>query len=111
MPEIDGTWTLHHEGQPVAYLIVTEIDFPWMRGRTELLPGFGTVAPLFEEQERLAEAEEYDPLDVVYDQIRAATSMTLPDGTQVAEYLLYIHADGTRGWRWHDEPFDDAADH
>lgn len=60
---------------------------------------------------RLAEAEEYDAIDVVYDQIRAATSMTLPDGTQVAEYLLYIHADGTRGWRWHDEPFDDAADH
>src|SRR5512139_2479702 len=103
MPAIDGIWTLHHSGQPIARLVVTEIDFPWMRGRTELLPGYEQVQTLFAEQERLLDCEEYDALDAIYDQIRAATSLTFPDGTTVGEYLLHIHADGTCGWRWHDE--------
>lgn len=32
--------------------------------------------------------------------------MTFPDGSPVAEFMLYIHDDGTAGWRWFDEPFD-----
>jgi hypothetical protein len=106
MPVVHGTWTLHHDGRPVARLVVTDIDFPWVRGRAETLPGYENVRALFEEQERLLDAEEYDALDAVYARIRAATSMTFPDGAPVAEYLLNIHDDGTCGWRWHDEPFD-----
>ncbi|WP_330337729.1 hypothetical protein [Streptomyces sp. NBC_00557] len=39
-------------------------------------------------------------------QIRSALPMTFPDGSQVAEFMLHIHDDGTAGWRRHDEPFD-----
>ncbi|MFE2579198.1 hypothetical protein [Streptomyces sp. NPDC059378] len=29
-------------------------------------------------------------------------------GSQVAEFMLHIHTDGTAGWRWHDKPFDEV---
>jgi len=107
MRAVDGTWELHRDGQTVARLIVAEIDFPWMRGHAEILPGYEHVRGLFEDNERFLDAEDYEAADQVYERIRAATSMKFPDGSPVAEYLLNIHSDGTCGWRWHDEPFDD----
>ncbi|MER5596623.1 hypothetical protein [Streptomyces sp. NPDC002265] len=40
--------------------------------------------------------------------IRGALTTTLPDGSQVAEFMLHIYADGTADWRRHDEPFDEV---
>lgn len=107
MSKIDGTWMLYHAGHPAASLIVTEIDFPWMRGRFEALPAYDGVRGLFEQAIGVLDAEEYEAFDEVYGRIRAVTSMTFPDGTQVAEYLLNVHGDGTCGWRWDDEPDED----
>ncbi|NUP51833.1 MAG: hypothetical protein HOW97_31615, partial [Catenulispora sp.] len=41
-----------------------------------------------------------------YEQIRSALTMTFPDGSPVAEFMLNVHDDGTADWRWTDEPFD-----
>ncbi|WP_433687635.1 hypothetical protein ACQP0I_00585 [Micromonospora carbonacea] len=41
------------------------------------------------------------------DDIRAALTMTQPDGRPVAEFLLSIE-DDEAGFRWHDEPFEDG---
>lgn len=100
-------WGLHHGGELVARLVVTEIDFPWMRGRVEPLAGFEKVRGLFEAGERAKDAEDFDGADEAYYRIRAVTSMTFPDGDPVAEYILDIFSDGTCGWYWTDEPFED----
>jgi len=107
MSRIDGVWGLHHDGELVARLLVPEIDFPWMRGRAEPLPGFDKVRGLFEAGERAMDAEDADGHDEAYYRIRAATSMTFPDGSPVAEYMLDIFSDGTCGWYWTDEPFEE----
>jgi hypothetical protein len=107
MPQIEGVWGLHHGGELVAGLLVTEIDFPWMRGRIEPLPAYDKVRGLFEAGERAMDADDADGLDEAYYRIRAATSMTFPDGSPVAEYMLEIFSDGTCGWRWNDEAFDE----
>ncbi|MGC4852274.1 hypothetical protein ACLQ24_02490 [Micromonospora sp. DT4] len=40
------------------------------------------------------------------DEIRAALTMTHPDGREVAEFLLSIE-DYEVGFQWYDEPFED----
>ncbi|MFF9156175.1 hypothetical protein ACF1AB_28550 [Streptomyces sp. NPDC014846] len=44
--------------------------------------------------------------EACHTQIRSALTMTFPDGSPVAEFMLHIHDDGTAGWRRHDESFD-----
>ncbi|MFB7779594.1 hypothetical protein [Streptomyces bauhiniae] len=90
-------WRLHHGDQEIARLTVTGTDMPWTHAKVGTLPGFEEFRLLFSEQERA---------DACYVQIRNALTMTFPDGSPVAEFMLHIHDDGTAGWRWHDEPFD-----
>ncbi|MFD5497834.1 hypothetical protein ACFWH4_34315 [Streptomyces sp. NPDC127091] len=79
---------------------------PWTHAEVEELPGFEEFRPLFTEQERAVDEEDRERADVCYTQIRSALTMTFPDGSPVAEFMLHIHDDGTAGWRWHDESFD-----
>jgi hypothetical protein len=102
----NAVWRLHAGGREVARLIVTGTDFPWIHALVEALPAFEEFRPLFAEQERALDAEDDKLADELYERIRAALTMTFPDGTPVAEFLLHIHDDGTAGWRWHDEPFE-----
>ena len=99
-------WRLHHGDQEIARLTVTGADMPWTHAKVETLPGFEEFRPLFSEQERAADEEDWERADACYTQIRSALTMTFPDGGPVAEFMLHIHDDGTAGWRWHDEPFD-----
>ncbi|WP_405891447.1 hypothetical protein OG427_39230 [Streptomyces sp. NBC_00133] len=99
-------WRLHHGDKEIARLTVTGADMPWTHAKVETLPGFEEFRPLFSEQERAADEEDWERADACYVQIRSALTLTFPDGGPVAEFMLHIHDDGTAGWRWHDEPFD-----
>ncbi|MFF9074837.1 hypothetical protein ACF1BP_24995 [Streptomyces sp. NPDC014735] len=99
-------WRLHHGGQEIARLTVTGADMPWTHAEVETLPGFEEFRPLFAEQERAVDEEDWEQADACYTRIRHALTMTFPDGSPVAEFMLHIHDDGTAGWRWHDKPFD-----
>ncbi|MER7828299.1 hypothetical protein ABTX85_37785 [Streptomyces sp. NPDC096097] len=102
----DDAWLLHHGDRVIARLIVTGSDMPWTHAEVETLPGFEAFRPLFVEQERAVDDEDWERADACYTRIRGALSMTFPDGDPVAEFMLRVHDDGTAGWRWHDEPFD-----
>ncbi|WP_393060174.1 hypothetical protein [Streptomyces sp. LN549] len=104
----DAVWRLHHGDQEIARLTVTGADMPWTHADVEALPGFEEFRPIFSEQERAADEEDWERLDGCYEEIRRALTMTFPDGSPVAEFMLHIHDDGTAGWRWHDEPFDET---
>ncbi|WP_328896054.1 hypothetical protein [Streptomyces sp. NBC_00236] len=101
-------WRLHHADQEIARLNVTGADMPWMHADIEELPGFEEFRPVFMEQERAADDEDWERLEDCFERIRSALTMTFPDGTPVAEFWLRIHGDGTAGWRWYDEPFDEV---
>ncbi|RNG36022.1 hypothetical protein [Streptomyces botrytidirepellens] len=101
-----GIWRLHSGDQEIARLTVTSADMPWTHAEVETLPGFEEFRPLFAEQERAIDEEDWERADACYTQIRGALTMTFPDGSPVAEFMLHIHDDGTAGWRWHHEPFD-----
>ncbi|MET7356789.1 hypothetical protein ABZT42_55950, partial [Streptomyces mirabilis] len=77
-----------------------------LKGRDSWLDHVEEFRPLFTEQERAVDEEDWEQADACYTQIRTALTMTFPDGRPVAEFMLHIHDDGTTGWRWHDEPFD-----
>lgn len=102
-----AVWRLHHAGQEVARLTVTGGDFPWVHATVETLPGFEEVRPVFAELEQALDDEDYDRSSELDDQVRALLTMTYPDGQPVPEFLVRVYADGTAGWRWHDEPFED----
>ncbi len=56
---------------------------------------------------RAADEEDWERADACYTQIPNALTITFPDGSPVAKFMLHIHDDdGTADWRWHDEPFD-----
>jgi hypothetical protein len=100
-------WRLHHAGQEIARLTVTGSDFPWMHADVVTSPGFEEFRSVFAEQEQAIDDEDYERADACYVEIRKSLTMTFPDGEPVAEFLLHIHGDGTAGWRWSDEPFDE----
>jgi hypothetical protein len=102
---IGDVWGLHRGDELVARLIVTGADFPWIHATVEEQPGFDAVRPWFAEQESAAAQEDFERMDRAYAMIRSTLTMTFPDGTPVAEFMLDIYPDGTAGWRWHDEPF------
>jgi hypothetical protein len=106
---LGAVWGLHSADRQIARLTVTGGDMPWTYADIEPLPGFEEFRPLFAEQEQAVDQEDVARSDLLYARIRAALSMTFPDGRPVPEFLLHVHADGTAGWRWHDAPFD-AAD-
>ena len=108
--ETGAVWTLHHAGAPVARLTVTDADFPWVNGTVEELPGFEPFRPLFAEQSDAFDQDDGDRAEAAYNAVREQLTMTFPDGTEVAEFLLHVLDDGTAGWRWADEPFDESED-
>ncbi|MEV6242151.1 hypothetical protein [Lentzea sp. NPDC051838] len=107
---MSDVWRLHRGSQVVALLTVTGGDFPWMHARVETLPGFDEFRPVFLELEQALDAEEYERAAVLDERVCELFTMTYPDGEQVPEFWLRIYADGTAGWRWSDEPFDDEDD-
>ncbi|WP_329207892.1 hypothetical protein OG257_14390 [Streptomyces sp. NBC_00683] len=95
-----GLWRLHHDGQEIARLTVTGGDMPWIHAEVETLPGFEQFRPVFAEQERAADEEDWERIDACCTRIGAALTLTSPDGERVTEFMLRIHGDGTAGWRW-----------
>ncbi|MFG2481127.1 hypothetical protein [Streptomyces fagopyri] len=85
---------------------MTGADMPWTHAKVETLPGFEAFRPLFSEQERAVDEEDWGRADACCIQIRSALTLMLPGGVPVAEFMLHIHDDGTAGRRWYDEPFD-----
>jgi len=113
MPNLDlaagAVWRLWRGDREIARLTVLEADFPWVRASIEELPDFEPYRVLFEAQEQADDAEDWERADALYHEIRDALRLTFPDGSPVAEFWLKVHGDGTCGWRWSDEPFDQSA--
>ena len=102
-------WRLHRDGREVARLTVIDSDWPWVYADVEALPGFDDFSPIFLEEQQAWEAEDWDRADACYERIRAALTLTYPDGEQVAEFLLHIDG-AAANWRWHDVPFDTESE-
>ncbi|MER5609172.1 hypothetical protein AB0F93_06025 [Micromonospora tulbaghiae] len=79
---------------------------PWRRGRFRPQPAFEQLRPLFDEWNRAVDSGDPEPIDQACEAIRAAVTMTCPDGRQVPEFVLGVKGDQA-GFRWHDEPFGD----
>ncbi len=90
----------------LADLVVTAVDFPWLRATLHPRAQLETVRPLFVEELQLLDAVD-DNVDVwegAQTRIRQAVTLTHPNGQMVPEFLL--HVDGEEAWwRWSDEPF------
>lgn len=99
-------WQVYHDGELVGEIGEQEQDFPWIRGRFHPLAGFEQLRPLFDAWNRAVDSEDPELIDRVYGAIRAAVTMTYPDGRPVPEFMLAIEGDYA-GFRWHDEPFTD----
>ncbi|WP_167161496.1 hypothetical protein [Streptomyces sp. MBT27] len=99
-------WRPHQGGQEIARLTVTGAGMPWTHAEVETLPGFEAFPPLFAEQERAGDEEDWERADGCYTQIRSALTLMFPDGSPVAEFMPHTHDDGTAHWRRHDEPFE-----
>lgn len=95
----DSVWRLHARGRELARLTVTGTDFPWVHATIEEMPGFEEFRPLFERQERACDVEDWEALDQANAGLNNAITLTTPDGSAVAEFLLRVHGDGTAGWR------------
>ncbi|SCG62221.1 hypothetical protein GA0070613_3511 [Micromonospora inositola] len=77
-----------------------------IRDQFHPLAGFEQLRPLFDAWNRAVDSEDPELIDSAYGAIRAAVTMTYPDGRQVPEFMLGIEGDYA-GFRWHDEPFTD----
>ncbi|WP_243639446.1 hypothetical protein [Micromonospora sp. MW-13] len=100
-------WRLYHRGELIGEIDEQSRDFPWTYGRFRPQPGFEPLRPLFAAWNAAVDAEDDEAMERAYDAVRAAVTMTHPDGRQVAEFLLSIE-DDEAGFRWHDEPFEDG---
>ncbi|MFJ7496473.1 hypothetical protein ACIQZB_35985 [Streptomyces sp. NPDC097727] len=90
-------WRLRHGDQEIARLTVTGADMPWTHAEVGTVPGFEEFCPVFTEQERAVDEEDWERADACYTRIRSALTMALPDGSPVAEFMLHIHDDRTAG--------------
>jgi hypothetical protein len=106
MDDGEQVWRLMRGEEPLADLVVTDGDFPWLYARIRAMPGFAAIRPLFEEELRAMENMDDDPdsWEAAYEGIRSAVSLLYPDGSPVPEFLLHIDGDEA-WWRWSDEPF------
>ncbi|WP_082106354.1 hypothetical protein [Micromonospora haikouensis] len=100
-------WRLYHRGELVGEIDEQSHDFPWTYGRFRPLSGFEPLRPLFVARSAALDADDDEAMIRIDDEIRAALTMTQPDGRPVAEFLLSIE-DDEAGFRWHDEPFEDG---
>jgi hypothetical protein len=85
----------------VLTLDPAECDFPWKGGRLEPAPEFAKVEPLFQEWERLLEAEDYGPAsEAVLEQIiRPGIRLRQVGGVQ-SEEVEGIRIDGEHRVIW-----------
>ncbi|MEU1687207.1 hypothetical protein [Micromonospora sp. NPDC005707] len=105
--DLGEVWRVYGAGgELLGEIEVEEHDMPWNRGRFRPQPGFEQLRPLFDEWNRAVDSGDPEPIDQAYEAIRAAVTMTYPDGRQVPEFMLGIEGDYA-GFRWHDEPFGD----
>jgi hypothetical protein len=97
-----------HRDEPAGEIVIEEADFPWLRGRFVAGPAFAAVEPLFARCRALADSEDREAFDTVYDEVGKTVVLASPSGP-VAEFLLHIQ-DGQAWFRWSDEPFDAVGD-
>jgi hypothetical protein len=105
MNEAGPTWQLVHGDEPLAELVVTGGDRPWLNAEVRPTAGFADVRPLSDDELRQLDLLDGDPepWDAAYRRIREAVRLLAPDGRPVPEFLLHIQgADLTwltnRGW-------------
>jgi hypothetical protein len=80
--------------------VVSELcDFPWYGGRFTPTPAFADVAPLFAEELRLLDSDDFDAWDAVWQQIDAPGLRLVPVHGGVADTEPLIHIEGGEA-RW-----------
>jgi hypothetical protein len=100
MPERPDIWLLARGEDPIAELVVEQLDRPWVRGRVVPWDGFTS---LFDRDQRFAArvAEAPGPWAHAYQELRGEVRLIRPDGREVPNFLLHI--EGRRAsWRCSD---------
>jgi hypothetical protein len=98
MDDGERVWRLMRGDEPIADLVVTGSDFPWLNARVRTLPGLGQVRPLFEEELRALEHIDGDQgaWQFTYDNIRKTVSLYPTDdpvsraADRGPEFLLHV---------------------
>jgi hypothetical protein len=91
-------WTLMRRSTELARLELRDTDMPWFLCSFHARPAFAAVEPLFTEQERLLEAEDWDGAERLWADMHPQMTL-LPDDeseTSVSEFLLRIEGDEAR---------------
>jgi hypothetical protein len=85
-------WTLVRGSTELARLELRDTDTPWFLCSFHARPAFADVEPLFSEQERLLEAEDWDGAERLWADMHSQMTL-LPDDaseTPISEFLLRI---------------------
>jgi hypothetical protein len=85
-------WTLTHGNTTVARLELRNTDMPWFICDMHREPGFEEFEPLFVEQERLMDAENWDGAEALWKRMHSTLKVVDDDEAQppIDEYLLRI---------------------
>nr|WSX49140.1 hypothetical protein OG409_09380 [Streptomyces sp. NBC_00974] len=73
-------WRLVRRHELMGEIVVEELDFPRPRGRFVAGSAFATFEPLFARSRVLADAEDREGFDSVYEEIRKTLSPVPPSG-------------------------------
>jgi hypothetical protein len=90
-------WTLMRGSTKLARLEVQGTDMPWFLCSFHAEPAYSEVEPLFAEQERVIEAEDWEAAERLWADIHAQMTL-VPDEpeTPISQFLLRIEGNDAR---------------
>jgi hypothetical protein len=86
-------WNLMRGSERVARLEQVDLDMPWFICSFRPERGFAELEPLFREQERLLEAEDWDGAEALWSELFAQAHVVAderPD-ERISEFLIRFH--------------------
>lgn len=91
-------WTLMRGSAKLARLEVQGTDMPWFLCSFHAEPAYADVEPLFTEQERLMDAEDWDGAERLWAEMHSQMTLLAddPSETPISEFLLRIEGDEAR---------------
>ena len=94
----DAALLLKRGGTTLGTLRPYNTDFPWINCKFDPTQGFDEIKPLFEEELRLLDAEDFTAFEEAYEKIRALGLSLVPvDGGQIIKDFL-LHISGDEAW-------------
>jgi hypothetical protein len=91
-------WTLMRGSTELARLELQGTDMPWFLCSFHAGPAYADVEPLFVEQERLLETEDWDGAEHLWERMHSQMTLLPNDKSErpISEFLLRIEGDEAR---------------